>query len=394
VVTIEHRQWTILLAIVCLLVGWNYWLNLFFFSTPFALFGVGFGDFEIFRLAAKSWLSHANPYIGSRGFIYPPTSLPFFALFAPLPFVLANQLWWITYFACFVLSSIALCLTLRSTDRRFLYFSILALLFLTSYPLLVLFQLGQVDLLVEGFAIMSLAFQRLRHGYASAVMLSLATLMKGPAVILLVYFVLFRRDFKYLFRFLLSTTVAVGISLFVIPVGVYEYYFLHVVPTFSGVINASSNQSVGGLVSIANLSPIAPMLSLVGFVLFVLFSWWAGSRRLPLLVENLSSDAMFLMNVLIMLLFGPRSIIYPYVWVIIPLALFLSGILMEPVRIRYFALVGFAAFLLNSNWVFLRARVIQVLPFEVIGNIMITLCLVLFYVRPAAIIQDGKTKTK
>ena len=225
-------------------------------------------------------------------------------------------------------------------------------------------------------------------------MLSLATLTKGPAVILLVYFVLFRKDFKYLLRFLLSTIIIVGISLLVIPIGVYQYYFLHVVPTFSGVINASSNQSVGGLVSVANLSYIAPVVSLVGFALFVFFSWWAGSRRLPIHLENLSSDAMFLMNVLIMLLFGPRSIIYPYVWVIIPLALFLSGILMEPVRSRYLALVGFATFLLNSNWVFLRAKVIQVLPFEVIGNMLITLCLILFYVRPAAIIQEGKAKTK
>ena len=380
---IERRQWIVLLAIVSLLVGWNYWLDNFFFSSPFALFGGGFGDFEIYRLAGAAWLSHANPYVTSPPLlIYPPTSLPFFALYASIPFHFAGQLWWFTYFFVFVVACIWLCLTLKGADRRLLFCTIVALLFFTSYPLLVLFQLGQVDLLVEALAVMGLALQRWKHGFLSAFMLSLSVLLKGPAVLLLVYFVLFRRDLAYLLHFLLSVLVVVGVSLLLVPVADYWYYLIRVVPTFSGVISANSNQSLGGLISMTYLHYLASAVSLGGFVLFTFFSYWAGGRRLPF-SQELPSDAMFLMNVLIMLLFGPRAIIYPYVWVILPLALFVSALLMEHVRAGYLALIGLGAFMLNSNLV-PSILSYHVLPLELVGNLLTTLGLVILYVRPSA----------
>jgi hypothetical protein len=76
-------------------------------SVSFALLGGGLGDFEIYRLAGAAWLSHGNPYVASPLFIYPPTSLPFFALYASFPFHSAGQLWWITYFAFFVVACVS-----------------------------------------------------------------------------------------------------------------------------------------------------------------------------------------------------------------------------------------------------------------------------------------------
>lgn len=379
---VERRQWAILLAIVCLLVGWNYWLDKFLFSSPFAVFGSGFGDFELYRLAAASWLAHEP----THRFIYPPTSLPFFAVYASIPFHLAGQLWWITYFAFFVAACVSLWLALKDADRRLLFITIAVLLFFTSYPLLVLFQLGQIDLLTEALAIMSLTFLRSRHGFASAVMLSLSVLLKGPAVLLLVYFVLFRRDLSYLLHFFLSVLVIVGASLAIVPVGYYWHYLSYIVPRLRYALNSNTNQSIGGIAALAHLNYVGPAVSLAVFALFALFSFWAGSRRLPFNHESLSSDAMFLMNVLMMLLLNPRSIIYPYVWVILPLALFLSAILMEPVKGRYLALVGFGAFLLNSN-VVPSILNYQILPLEIVGNIVTSLCLVLLYVRPTIIIE-------
>jgi hypothetical protein len=232
----------------------------------------------------------------------------------------------------------------------------------------------------------SLAFLRSKHELASAVVLSCATLLKGPAVLLLAYFVIFRKDVKYLLHFLLSIVVILAVSLLVVPTTDYWWYLTQVVPTFASVINANSNQSIGGVVSIAHSNYVAPVASLGGFVLYLLFSYWAGGRRLPFSQEDLSSDSMFLMNVLVVLLFGPRSTIYPYVWVILPLALFLSGILIEPIKAGYLTLVGLGAFLLNSN---LAPSILnyQVLPLEVVGNIMMCLCLVLLFTCPKAIID-------
>ena len=130
---------------------------------------------------------------------------------------------------------------------------------------------------------------------------------------------------------------------------------------------------------------VASTVSLGGFILFAFFSFWAGARRLPFAQESLSADAMFLFNVLVMLLFAPTRAneIHTYVWVILPSALFLSAILMEHVRTEYLALVGFGLFLLNSN---LAPSILnyEMLPLEVVGNIVTILCLVLLYVRPSA----------
>jgi hypothetical protein len=373
---IERRQWVVLLGIFSFLVGWNYWFDRFFITSLFGLFGDGFNDFEIYRLAGVAWLSHGSPYVASPGFIYPPTSVPFFALYASVPFHSAGQLWWITYFAFFVVACISLWLTLKGADRRLLFATIVALLFFTSYPLLVNFELGQVDLLTAALASMSLAFQRSKHGFASAVMLSLAALLKGPAALLLVYFVLFRRDVSYLLHFLLSVFVIIGASLLIVPVGDYWYYLSHVIPSQLGVPTTYAY--------------VASAVSVGGFILFTFFSFWGGARQLPFGQKSLSADAMFLFNVLAMLLFAPTRAneVHPYVWVIVPLALFLSAVLMDHIRSGYLALVSVGVFLLNSN---LAPSILScgMFPFEVVGNIMVCLCLLLFYIRPITIIDSA-----
>jgi hypothetical protein len=373
---------------VCLLIGWNYWAPLFLWSTPFALYGGNSQDFHTFYLAGKSWLSHGNPYNvngGPTAFIYPPTSLPIFGLFGLVDFRLASQLWLVTYFSLFVVALVALGLTLKS-DRRNVYVSIAVLLFLTSYPLFIMFQLGQSDLLVASFVILSLVCERLKHRLTSAVMLSVATLLKGPAVLLLIYFVLFRKDFGYLARFLASTLLVVAVSLFIVPIQLYWYYAVNVLPTFSTSFALDSNQSITGLVSLAKLTQITPVVSVAGFVLFGIFAYRISSRKWVVDSPALYGDGMFLMNFLVILLFGPRSTVYPYVVVILPLALFLSGLLMERVRSAYLAAAGVGTFLLNSTISpdFLNYRTI---PLGLIGNVLMTIALILLYVRPNSVFQ-------
>ena len=373
---------------VCLLIGWNYWAPLFLWSTPFALYGGSSQDFHTFYLAGKSWLSHGNPYNvngGPTAFIYPPTSLPIFGLFGLVDFRLASQLWIVTYFSLFVVALVAIALTLKS-DRRNVYVSIAVLLFLTSYPLFIMFQLGQSDLLVASFAILSLVCERFKHRLTSAVMLSVATLLKGPAVLLLIYFVLFRKDFGYLARFLASTLLVVAVSLFIVPIQLYWYYAVNVLPTFSTSFALDSNQSITGLVSLAKLTQITPVVSVAGFVLFGIFAYWISSRKWVVDRPALYGDGMFLMNVLVVLLFGPRSTVYPYVVVILPLALFLSGLLMERVRSAYLVAAGVGTFLLNSTISpdFLNYRTI---PLGLIGNVLMTIALILLYVRPNSVFQ-------
>jgi hypothetical protein len=397
--TIEWRKWNVLLLIVCLWIGWNYWAPLVALSTnyradyremPWGLARSDSHDFYIFYQAGRSWLSQLNPYaLNGRGtgFVYPPASLPFFAVFALFDFTFASQLWWVSYFSLFVVASLALALTLDG-DRRGLYISIVLLLFLTSYPLLINFWLGQIDLLITSLTVLSLVCERRKHPFASAVLLSIGNLMKGSAIFFLIYFVIFRRNFRYLTHFIVSTLVIVILSLLVVPLKLYWYYLVNVLPATYSQYESNMSQSLARLLYLGGMNRSAiQATSLVGISLFALFSFYANSNRWSDAFgkSTLRADAMFLMNGLIILLLSPRSLLYPYVWVILPVALFLSALLMEEMKMGYLMLVGFATCLLNFAIFpsFFDYR--PLLPLTVIGNLIMILSLMLIYIRPTLI---------
>jgi hypothetical protein len=400
----DWYKWNVLLLIICLWIGWHYWVYAFISSTPFSLLGAQglppprYGtDFYGDYLAVKSWLSHGNPYVANSqptSFIYAPTSLPFYAVFTLIPFESASQLWVVASLSFFVVGLLGLALTLHD-DRRWVYVSLALLLFLTSYPLLVNFQLGQNDLLLAGLVILSLACERLNLRFLSAGLLSIATILKGPAVLLLIYFVLFRRDLQYLIRFLVSTLLIVGASLLVVPVSLYSYWTWNVLPTFSTAISLNTdpsfllypNESVIGLLVLAHLSQITLAVSVTAWVLFGVFSVWVTSKKILSGHGLLRADAMFLMNILVILLFSPRNTIYPYVGVMLPLALFLSALLIEQVNLSYLTLVAFATLLLNSvlSPNFLYTPIL--LPLELIGGLILIISLIPIFICPSLIFK-------
>jgi hypothetical protein len=178
--------------------------------------------------------------------------------------------------------------------------------------------------------------------------------------------------------------------LLVVPVGLYWYYLTTVIPTLSVTLNPGGQSFARYL--LLGLIKLTPIVSLAGVCLFGYFAFWVGSKNLPAINERtLSVDGMFLMNVLIMLQLNLRSDYYQYVAVILPLALFLSALLMENVKIEYLALVGFSTFLLNSVVApdFLG---FHTYPFEMVGNVMLTLGIILMYLRPATVIRHLKTR--
>lgn len=359
------------------------------FSTrnlPFSQYGNDSRDFRAFYLAGGSWLSKLNPYtINGRPtpFSYPPAFLPFFGIFAKLDFRTASQLWAILYFGVFAVALLALAFTLKG-DKRYVFVSVSVLLFLTSYPLIILFQLGQIDLLISSLAVLSLVSQRLKHESVSAVLLSIAALLKGPPALLLIYFVLYRRDLKYIARFVLSTIIIVGGSLLIVPVGLYSYWISHVLPDLSYASELSP--SVPGFIAIAHLVQITPAITVTGCFIFAIFALWAGSKKSAEEDAMLRADAMFLMNILIMLLFGFRTNVYSYVWVILPLALFLASLLVQQAKTKYFTLVCAGAFLLNSvlSPDFFDYRT---LPLSLLGTLTLTLTLIPIYTRPTAVMK-------
>lgn len=377
-------------------VFWNTRFNSLVVSQ---VFGHGSGlDFNTFYLAGRLWLSQGNPYNVNgiaTGFVYPPAFLPFFGVLALFDFNFANQVWWIAYFSLFVIALLALAIRLKG-ERRCVYVSFAVLFILTSHPLIWLFYLGQSDLLIAGLAILSLVCERLKHRFASAALLSTATLLKGPAVLLLVYFVVFRRDLRYLACFVIFALAVLGVSSFVVPIGLYWYYVMNVLP-FLISFGLDSNQPI----TVASLA-INPVVSIVVFVLFGIFAVWVSSKNMVSDEKELRADAMFLMNVLVMLLLLLKSAIYPYVWVILPLSLFLSSLLAEEVKMKYLILVCCAVFLLNSilapDFISTTPTLGQFIsdrihfPLELVGNLMMTLSLIPIFTHPNIILQSVKRR--
>ena len=368
-------------------------MPLFLWSTPFtSLFGGQTSDFYVFYSAGRAWLTNGNPYTlfpsdHVYGFIYSPTSLPFYGMFALLDFQNASTLWFIVYFSVFLVALMTLALTIEG-ERRYVYVSLAVLLLLTSYPLLFLTQRGQSDLLVAGFAILGLVGERFNHRFMSAFLLSIATILKGPAVVLLIYFVIFRRDLRYLGYFVTSSLLIIGASLLVVPVGLYWYYLTTVLPTLPFTINPGAESTARFL--LLGMVELTPVMSLAGICLYGCFAFWASSKKWPADHGTLAVDGMFLMNVLIMLQLNLRSAYYQYVAVILPLALFLSVLLLASTRIEYMIWVGFSTFLLNSVVTpdFLKPRTY---PFEIVGNILLMLGIILMFLRPTAVIHHLNT---
>jgi len=363
-------------------------------------------DFSLFYAAGQLWLAGANPYTPStlpqhfgQVFIYPPTSLPFYGTFALFSWPLAVELWTATYVAVFLVAMLGLAFTLKG-ERRLILIGLAVILSLTSYPLLILMQLSQSDLLITSLTVLSLVLLRIRRDFASSALLSLAVLLKGSAIFLLIYFVIFRRDLEFLRYFILSTLLFVAASLPAVPIHLYSYYLTNILPAQFNEYQMSSCQTVIHFLYLAGLSrPLLEVVAVAGIGLFAVFAFIMGASehdKSPQL-NSIRHDGFFLLNGLILLLFNPKALIYPYVWVILPLALFLSSILEEDVRLTYLALIGFATcFLCTAEATPILSLFIypMTLPTILIGNIIMIASLVPMYLWPNTIIPSLKASNR
>jgi hypothetical protein len=251
--------------------------------------------------------------------------------------------------------------------------------------------LGQSDLFVSSLSMLSFAALRYKRVTISAVLLSAAMLMKGPPVILLIYFVVYRRDLSFFLRFIAAVSGIILASLIMIPIQLYYSYFAIVAPMMSIASSGEMNQSILRYVSLSGMGNLSSIVALVGVGLFAVFAFYASSKSLNVLRElSLRDEAIFLMNVLVMLVLGPRSWPATYVWVILPVALFLSVLLVEHVKTSYIASVGIAAFLLDAS---LTQEFLDysTLPLAVTGNLMLILLLIPICIRPSLFLQSRKS---
>jgi len=401
----------ILTIILCCLIGTTLWLPKAYrhfilrlkYEEQFLLSNF---DFNVYYVAGKAFSLGYNPYLDNRHlnsslvdsvtpnengfaiFNYPPTLLPLFSLLAKLEYDAARICWAIFYLTFYIAAFFALFFHTKK-DSRISFFAIGALLTLTSRPLLFHIILGQIDLFIVGIVMLSYIAYSRNYYLLSAFLLALITHIKIYPIVLLIYFVLFFKNIRYLIYFILSFFAIIAVSLLAIPFDLYLYNIAVILPMYANGVSAPHSQSLVKFV--ADMEIIPKLIISSGFVLFALFVWHLRKKinLLPIKEQQNSmnlfreKEMLFFMNILVMLLFAPRVWQTAYVWIILPLALILTEQI-KHLKIWYLGLMGLAVFMMNFK-IFYSIK--ELSSTNMYGNILMLICLIIYFMRKEWVIE-------
>lgn len=353
----RRRQFYILAAGLLLAVLWNYWLptaedffNLVSEPSPERLFPMRNVDFFAYHNGGSRFIHGENPYYfeqsGSKtfsDFIYPPAFLPVFGLISRLEYDLARTLWALGYGLAHLaaLGMLTWACSPRLRGPVLVFGSALTLL---SFPLLMHIHNGQADVWVSSLTVGGLAMYARGHRSTAAALVAAAALLKVSPLLLLAFFVLYLRDWRFLRDFTLAGAGMAALSLVWVPVDLYWDYAVNILPAVGAGSDYWLNQSL--IRFFAQTPWLAQSVSLGGLGAFGLYAWLAGRRaeplpgrqsmdvrfRTPLTADHLPVMGMFLLNLLVILLFSGRAWSMMYAWTILPTALVLAAALNRPVR--------------------------------------------------------------
>jgi len=361
---------TLLLSvlILSLAVAWNYWLPMaedFFNRVTEAndlrnqdLRNV---DFYAYYLAGARFADGYNPYYFEQAerlyseYVYPPTYLPIYRALSTLPYDQARLLWLVLYLSAHAGLTLAV-VRAALPQHRLTLLALSVLLTFSSFPFLMHIRNGQSDVFVIALILFGwLAYARGRW-LPACILFALATLGKVNPVLFLLYFGLYRRDWRFVLGFLASCAALGLVSLAFVPASLYRDYFLDVLPQVTRGTDYWPNQSLLRFVPTGN-SWIGPLITAAGLGLFAVFAVWIGTRHgledrrpgWPLGEGTWHSEAVFLMNMAAILVFSGKAWSMAYVWMILPMALFLTYLLHQPVRGWIVGLAAVTAVLLVSK---------------------------------------------
>lgn len=334
----------ITLLVILVLLGWNHWLpsaldmyNTVSQTDSGALNNV---DFFAYYNAGARFQNGQNPYFWGRDpqgspvvsdFVYPPAVLPVFSLLARLPYASARLMWALLYGLTF-LAILAWMARSFTPDWRLPFLALALLLTFVSFPLLSHILHGQVDIFVISLVLACyLAYARGKRLPAAA-LLAAATLVKVSPVVLLIYFVLFQRDVRFLLMYTLALLLLAGISLLAAPASLYFDYAIHVLPNVGGGSSFWLNQSITKYLAfspgLARLAGLVGMALLAGAIWAIGRRYEAGQRKpAPALgAAGFLGEAVFILNLAGGLVFLAKAWTATYVWLILPSAWLLTGL--------------------------------------------------------------------
>ena len=231
-----------------------------------------------------------------------------------------------------------------------------ALLTFSSFPFLMHIHNGQSDVFILVLILLGWTAYARGGRLMAGILFALAALAKVSPVLFLVYFVLYRRDGRFLLAFTLTCAVVALVSLAFVPASLYRDYVTDVLPQVAQGTDYWPNQSLLRYIP-STMRALAPVVTTVGLGLFAAFAFWIGRRHTeelrrpgwPLGAGPWTSESVFLMNLAAILIFSGKVWSMAYVWMVLPMALFLTYILHHPIRRWYLGLAAATALLLVAK---------------------------------------------
>jgi len=348
----------IVLVLLLLLIGWNVWLpsawDMYSKVSQTDSGPLNNVDFWAYYNGGSRFADRQNPYFWGNDpqgnpiisdYLYPPTVLPVFSLLALLPYNAARLLWVILYGLSF-LAILAWMARSFTPDWRDAFLVLSLLLTLVSHPLLSHILHGQVDVFIISLILACYLCYARRRRLLGAIILAAATLIKVSPAFLLIYFVLFQRDLRFLWMYAAALAVLIGLSLLAVPAGMYADYVRYVLPEVSRSTSFWLNQSIPKYLTfspwLARIASLGGLAMLAGLV-------WAigrqskGEEREPALLlagDRFLGEVVFILNLAGILIFLGKAWTAAYVWLILPSAWLVVGLAARRARPAFLGIVA------------------------------------------------------
>jgi hypothetical protein len=327
--------------------AWSFWLprERKYFNYRTVSHGANW-DFRVYYAAGHNWAEGLDPYgsqyqvptgqgkashpIRFRGqktirYIYPPTLLPVYRVLAALPYHTARRVWLALNLA--ILAAAGIVAVALERGRRIEVSATLMLLGVVSYPLLYHLRQGNIDMIVAGLAACGFLLYGRYRSWPSAVLLALGVVAKITPLLVVAALVVYYRDLRFLAKTAAALAVMIGMSLVVVPLRYYGEA-AQVLFTRSRSMSWWYDQSAVRLLRDVVWAPRFVAAAAFAGLLVLLYAL-GGRARARLKGGLAQGDApdvrMFSLTVLVMLLFSPIAWVWTYVWVIVPMAMLLSG---------------------------------------------------------------------
>lgn len=277
---------------------------------------------------------------------YPPIVTVLFSIFSFLPLSVASEVW-IALSIVFLFVSLYLCFKLFNV--RFLSSTglVLSSLVFICFPVKFTLGMGQLNILVLMFVVLTFYFYIKGKNFYSGACLGICIMLKLFPILLLLYFLLIKR--RKIFSYAILTSVSlIGVSYLFIKPEINNYYWLHLFLFFNHVPAEYYNQALSGFLMRQFDNPFLRELLRVGIsIFFIVLSFWAilSKNKKDFFKTALGFGLIVGLNVFV----NGYSWQHHFVWLILPFLVTFFYIAHKKLNSKYYTFLGISYILVSIN---------------------------------------------